>query len=84
MRITKQQLQQIIKEELQEEMGSFDAGEKVLEMLATEFDVMEDEAPNFLRMMADKLEGKAGRPMDIPPAGKPLSGAQMDKLARDI
>ena len=83
MRITKQQLQQIIKEELQEEMGSFGMGEKVLEMLATEFNVMEDEAPNFLRMMADKLEGK-GSSMDIPPAGKPLSGAQMDKLARDI
>ena len=58
MRITKQQLQQIIKEELQEEMGSFDAGEKVLEMLATEFNVMEDEAPNFLRKMAAKLEGE--------------------------
>ena len=84
MRITKSQLQQVIKEAIQEEMGSFGMGEKVLEMLATEFDVMEDEAPNFLRMMADKLEGKAGRPMDIPAAGKPLSGAQMDKLARDI
>jgi len=83
MRISKQQLQQIIKEELQEEMGSFGMGEKVLEMLATEFNVMEDEAPNFLRMMADKLEGK-GSSMDIPSAGKPLSGAQMDKLARDI
>ena len=58
MRITKQQLQQIIKEELQEEMGSFDAGEKVLEMLATEFNVMEDEAPDFLRKMAAKLEGE--------------------------
>ena len=58
MRITKQQLQQIIKEELQEEMGSFDEGEKVLEMLATEFNVMEDEAPNFLRKMAAKLEGE--------------------------
>ena len=83
MRITKQQLQQIIKEELQEEMGSFGMGEKVLEMLATEFNVMEDEAPNFLRMMADKLEGK-GSSIDIPSAGKPQSGAQMDKLARDI
>jgi|TARA_B100000073_G_scaffold44947_1_gene33324 hypothetical protein len=58
MRITKQQLQHIIKEELEEEMGSFDAGEKVLEMLATEFNVMEDEAPNFLRKMAAKLEGE--------------------------
>ena len=58
MRITKQQLQHIIKEELEEEMGSFGAGEKVLEMLATEFNVMEDEAPNFLRKMAAKLEGE--------------------------
>jgi len=58
MKITKSQLKQIIKEELQEEMGSFDAGEKVLEMLATEFNVMEDEAPNFLRKMAAKLEGE--------------------------
>ena len=83
MRITKQQLQQLIKEELQEEMSSFGMAEDVIELLGSKYNVMEKDVPAILMAMANNLEDK-GSSMDIPPAGKPLSGDQMDKLARDI
>jgi len=44
---------------------------------------MEEDVPAILMAMANSLEDK-GSSMDIPAAGKPLSGAEMDKLARDI
>ena len=61
MKITKAQLQQIIKEELFQEMGSFDMGEDVLELLATKHNVMEEDAPVILRALADRLEGVGKR-----------------------
>ena len=83
MKITKQQLQQLIKEELQEEMSSFGMAEDVIELLGSKYNVMEKDVPAILMAMANNLEDK-GSSMDIPAAGKPLSGDQMDKLARDI
>ena len=72
MRITKRQLKRIIKEEkarlLSEVKPSemsmhaaaqgFEAVEDLLEVLATQFDVHEDEAAAYLRQMADRIEGK--------------------------
>ncbi len=72
MKITKRQLRRIIKEEkatLLNEMKpsemsmhsaaqGFEAVEDLLEVLATQFDVYEDEAPSYLRQMADRIEGK--------------------------
>jgi len=83
MKITKNELQQIIKEELLREMSSFDMAEDVIELLGSKYNVMEEDVPTILMAMANSLEDK-GSSMDIPPAGKPLSGDQMDKLARDI
>ena len=40
-------------------MGTvFKEQEKMLELLTVEFNVMEEQAPAFLRQMADDLEGK--------------------------
>lgn len=61
MKLTKQQLRKIIKEELFQEMGSFDMGEDVLELLATKHNVMEEDAPVILRALADRLEGVGKR-----------------------
>ena len=83
MKITKQQLQQVIKEAIQEEMSSFNMAEDVIELLGSKYNIMEEDVPTMLMAMANSLEDK-GSSMDIPPAGKPLSGDQMDKLARDI
>ena len=61
MRITKQQLQQVIREAIQEEMEDdigFATGERVLEFLFNQFGVREERAPDFLRFVADRLEGK--------------------------
>ena len=58
MKITKNLLRTIIKEELEEAVDSFGQGEEILELLATKFNVMEDQAPDFLRKMATKLEGE--------------------------
>jgi len=57
MKITKTQLRQIIKEEMGDELG-FATGERVIEFLAAQLGVRREEAPTFLRMMADRLEGK--------------------------
>ena len=83
MKITKNELQQIIKEELLREMSSFNMAEDVIELLGSKYNIMEEDVPTMLMAMANSLEDK-GSSMDIPPAGKPLSGDQMDKLARDI
>ena len=64
MKITKQQLRKIIKEELADVAPSFAQGtvfgerEEMLELLITKFNVPEEQAPAFLRQMADDLEGK--------------------------
>ena len=57
MKITKNLLRTIIKEELEEAVDSFGQGERSWD-LATKFNVMEDQAPDFLRKMAAKLEGE--------------------------
>ncbi len=57
MKITKSQLQQIIKEEMDDELG-FATGERVLEFLFNQFGVREEAAPDFLRFVANRLEGK--------------------------
>ena len=57
MKITKSQLQQIIKEEMADELG-FATGERVLEFVFNQFGVREEAAPDFLRFVANRLEGK--------------------------
>ena len=109
MRITKSQLQQVIKEELEEEMGGRISGKEMLALYDKEqgLDVMSaeeamDELSDILRdirktsnddrssQQANRAEdmlrviAKGMSSQDIPSAGKPLSGDQMDKLARDI
>ena len=104
MKITKSQLQQIIKEAIQEEMSSFNMAEDVIELLGSKYNIMEEDVPTMLMAMAQSLEDKPESPAasaaDMeryesdyrdPPreplkgkSGRPLSGAEMDKLARDI
>ena len=84
MRITKSQLQQVIREAVQEEMGSFGMAEDVIELLGAKYNVMEEDVPTILMAMANNLMDSRMSSSDIPPAGQPLSGDQMDKLARDI
>ena len=57
MKITKTQLRKIIKEEMDDELG-FATGERVLEFLAAQLNVPEHAAPDFLRWVANRLEGK--------------------------
>ena len=102
MKITKSQLQQIIKEAIQEEMSSFNMAEDVIELLGSKYNIMEEDVPTMLMAMAQSLEDKPESPASPdmedyesdyrdPPrkplkgkSGRPLSGAEMDKLARDI
>ena len=42
MKITKSQLQQVIKEAIQEEMSSFDMAEDVIELLGSKYNIMEE------------------------------------------
>ena len=57
MKITKTQLREIIKEEMDDELG-FAIGERVLEFVFNQFGVGEEAAPDFLRFVANRLEGK--------------------------
>ena len=57
MKITKSQLQKIIQEEMDDELG-FATGERVLEFVFNQFGVREEAAPDFLRFVANRLEGK--------------------------
>jgi len=57
MKITKTQLREIIKEEMDDELG-FATGERVLEFVLNQFGVREEAAPDFLRFVANRLEGK--------------------------
>ena len=57
MKITKSQLRQIIKEEMDTEHG-FATSERVLEFMIAQLGVREEEVPDFLRHVADRLEGK--------------------------
>jgi len=57
MKITKTELRKIIQEEMDDELG-FATGERVLEFLFNQFGVREERAPDFLRFVADRLEGK--------------------------
>ena len=57
MKITKSQLRQLIKEEMEDDIG-FATGERVLEFLFNQFGVREEAAPDFLRFVANRLEGK--------------------------
>ena len=58
MRITKSQLQQVIKEAIQEEMSSFDMAEDVIELLGSKYNIMEQDVPTILFAMAQSLEDK--------------------------
>ncbi len=58
MRITKSQLQQVIKEAIQEEMGSFAMAEDVIELLGSKYNVMEEDVPATLMAMAQSLQDK--------------------------
>ena len=104
MKITKSQLQQVIREAIEEEMSSFNMAEDVIELLGSKYNIMEKDVPTMLMAMAQSLEDKPESPASPdmeeyesdyrdPPReplkmGKgrrgPLSGAEMDKLARDI
>ena len=58
MRITKSQLQQVIREALDEEMGSFAMAEDVIELLGSKYNVMEEDVPVTLMAMAQSLQDK--------------------------
>ena len=58
MRITKSQLQQVIKEAIQEEMSSFDMAEDVIELLGSKYNIMEEDVPTILFAMAQSLEDR--------------------------
>ena len=58
MKITKSQLQQVIKEAIQEEMGSFAMAEDVIELLGSKYNVMEEDVPATLMAMAQSLQDK--------------------------
>ena len=58
MRITKSQLQQVIKEAIQEEMSSFDMAEDVIELLGSKYNIMEEDVPTILFAMAQNLEDR--------------------------
>ena len=58
MKITKSQLQQVIKEALQEEMGSFAMAEDVIELLGSKYNIMEEDVPTMLMAMAQSLQDK--------------------------
>ena len=58
MKITKSQLQQVIKEAIQEEMGSFAMAEDVIELLGSKYNVMEEDVPATLMAMAKSLQDK--------------------------
>jgi hypothetical protein len=58
MRITKSQLQQVIKEAIQEEMSSFAMAEDVIELLGSKYNVMEEDVPATLMAMAKSLQEK--------------------------
>ena len=62
MRITKQQLQQLIKEELQEEMSSFDMAEDVIELLGSKYNIKEEDVPTMLMAMAQSLQDAPASP----------------------
>ena len=109
MKITKEQLQQVIREAIEEEMGARISGKDMLAMYDAEQGLDEmsaeeamEELDNILTdirqtstdarsakqayraedMLRVIVKGMSSQ--DIPSAGKPLSGDQMDKLARDI
>ena len=65
MKITKQQLRQLIKEELQEEMSSFGMAEDVIELLGSKYNVMEEDVPTILMAMANSLEDKGPASPDM-------------------
>ena len=58
MKITKSQLQQVIKEAIQEEMSSFDMAEDVIELLGSKYNIMEEDVPTILFAMAQSLEDR--------------------------
>ena len=58
MKITKSQLQQVIKEAIQEEMSSFDMAEDVIELLGSKYNVMEEDVPTILIAMANSLKDR--------------------------
>ena len=94
MKITKSQLQQVIREAIEEEMSSFDMAEDVIELLGSKYNVMEEDVPTILMAMANSLEDKPESPASPDmedyesdyrdPPRKPLtvSGRQVSKAQR--
>jgi hypothetical protein len=62
MKITKQQLQQVIKEAIQEEMSSFDMAEDVIELLGSKYNIKEEDVPTMLMAMAQSLQDASASP----------------------
>ena len=62
MKITKNELQQIIKEELLHEMSSFNMAEDVIELLGSKYNIKEEDVPTMLMAMAQSLEDKPESP----------------------
>ena len=77
-------MREALNQAIEEEMSSFGMAEDVIELLGAKYNVMEEDVPTILMAMANNLMDSRMSSSDIPPAGQPLSGDQMDKLARDI
>ena len=96
MKITKSQLQKVIKEAIEEEMSSFNMAEDVIELLGSKYNIKEEDVPTMLMAMAQSLEDKPESPAasaaDMEdyesdyrdPPRKPLtpSGRQVSKAQR--
>ena len=76
MKITKAQLQQIIKEAIQEEMSSFNMAEDVIELLGSKYNIMEEDVPTMLMAMAQSLEDK--------PKSPAASAADMERVRQTL
>ena len=59
MKITKSQLQKVIKEAIKEEMGSFNMAEDVIELLGSKYNIKEEDVPTMLMAMAQSLMDKS-------------------------
>ena len=62
MKITKSQLQQVIREAIQEEMSSFDMAEDVIELLGSKYNIKEEDVPTMLMAMAQSLQDAPASP----------------------
>ena len=75
MKITKSQLQQVIREAIEEEMSSFNMAEDVIELLGSKYNIKEEDVPTMLMAMAQSLEDK--------PESPAASAADMERYESD-